>query len=164
MHVEASCAALRITVRPLSTLMSNLRAVQPEPEPGKPQPQQQQQQQKAGGAAADTLAQHLRGSWRRLGRPAVEEWMASVSPAAEGSAADASAASLPWWGCMHLVRSLLGYAALSKVLTAEAHGGKSASLALQRNGPAWCFASLAILGQEVLSSCKCCCVTVLYLD
>ena len=94
MHVEASGAALRITVRPLSTLVSNFRAVQPEVEPGK---QQQQQQQNPGVASgADTLAQHLRGSWRRLGRPALEEWMASVSPATEGSAADASAVSLPW--------------------------------------------------------------------
>ena len=94
MHAEAGGAALRVAVRPLSTLVSNLRAVQPEPEPGK---QPQQQQQKAGSGAADsTLAQHLRGSWRRLARPVVEEWMASVSPAAEGSAADASAVSLPW--------------------------------------------------------------------
>ena len=97
MHAEASGAALRVAVRPLSTLVSNLRAVQPEPEPGK---QPQQHQQKAGSGAADsTLAQHLRGSWRRLARPVVEEWMASVSPAAEGSAADASAVSLPW--CAH---------------------------------------------------------------
>ena len=93
MHVEASGAALRITVRPLSTLVSNLRAVQPEPEPGK---QQQQQQQASGGGGADTVAQRLRSSWRTLGRPAVEEWMASVSPATEGSAADASTVSLPW--------------------------------------------------------------------
>lgn len=115
MHIEASTAALRIMVRPMSTLMANLRAVEAEPGPGTSTSGRQQHQEDVSSKVA--RQQLLRsGTWgARLQRrtpAALEDLMASISPAAaaaaqdeaalrtpaaaEGSAADASTVSLPW--------------------------------------------------------------------